>query len=127
VARLAVRSRGVAGADGDRDGAAVGRAATRGGAAVKRPLALYAVAAYAFLHVPLLVLAVFSFNASKFTVWQGFSLAWYRAAIGDRELTESAINSLIIAAVATALATAIGTLAAYGLWKRSSAWLSGSM
>ena len=42
---------------------------------MKRLLAAYAIAAYAFLHVPLLILAVFSFNASKFTVWQGFSLA----------------------------------------------------
>ena len=33
---------------------------------MKRGLALYAVGAYAFLHVPLLILAVFSFNASKF-------------------------------------------------------------
>ena len=34
-----------------------------------------------FLHVPLLILAVFSFNSSRFTVWQGFSLHWYRAAL----------------------------------------------
>jgi len=94
---------------------------------MKRGLALYAVIAYAFLHVPLLVLAVFSFNSSKFTVWQGFSMTWYRAALSDRDLLESAMNSLIIAVAATVLATVIGTLAAYGLWKKSSAVLSGSM
>jgi spermidine/putrescine transport system permease protein len=94
---------------------------------VRRGLAVYAVGAYAFLHVPLLILAVFSFNASRFTVWQGFSFSWYRAAFADRDLLESAVNSLIIAAGATAVATAIGTLAAYALWKRSSAWLSGSL
>ena len=93
---------------------------------MKRGLALYAVGAYAFLHLPLLVLAVFSFNASKFTVWQGFSLNWYRTALADRDLLESAVNSLIIAAAATAMATVIGTLAAYALWKRSSSWLAGS-
>lgn len=94
---------------------------------MKRGLALYAVIAYAFLHVPLLVLAVFSFNSSKFTVWQGFSMTWYRAALSDRDLLESAMNSLIIAVAATILATIIGTLAAYGLWKKSSTVLSGSM
>ena len=47
--------------------------------------------------MPLLILAVFSFNASRFTVWQGFSLHWYAALLQDRELIESAVNSLIIA------------------------------
>jgi spermidine/putrescine transport system permease protein len=80
-----------------------------------------------FLHVPLLILALFSLNSSKFTVWEGFSLHWYRAALGDRELLESAANSLIIAVVATMIATAIGTLAAYGLWKRASNVLSSAL
>ena len=93
---------------------------------MKRSLAVYAVGVYAFLHLPLLILAAFSFNASRFTVWQGFSFRWYQAAFADRELLESAMNSLIIAAGATVLATAIGTLAAYALWKRSSGWLAGS-
>jgi spermidine/putrescine transport system permease protein len=95
--------------------------------AMKRILPIYAVAAYLFLHVPLLILAVFSFNSSRFTVWQGFSLAWYRAAFADRDLIESSINSLIIGLSATAIATIIGTLAAYALWKRGSAWIAGSM
>ncbi len=89
-----------------------------------RPLALYAVFAYAFLHVPLAILAIFSFNKSKFTVWEGFSLQWYRF---DSDLIEASVNSLVIAVFATVLATFIGTLAAYGLWKRSSVWLAGSM
>jgi len=85
---------------------------------VKKGLALYALAAYAFLHVPLLILAVFSFNSSRFAVWQGFSLQWYGAIARDRNLMESSLNSLIIAVAATITATVIGTLAAYGLWKR---------
>ena len=94
---------------------------------IKRSLALYAAAAYAFLYLPLLVLAVFSVNASRFTVWQGFSARWYQAMFADRDLLESTVNSLIIATASTLLATAVGTLAAYALWKRSSAWLSGSL
>jgi spermidine/putrescine transport system permease protein len=94
---------------------------------MKRLLPLYAVGAYAFLHVPLLILAVFSFNASKFTVWQGFSLQWYAALAQDRDLIQAAANSLIIAVVATALATVCGTLAAYALWKRASGWISASL
>jgi spermidine/putrescine transport system permease protein len=94
---------------------------------MKGGLAVYAVAAYAFLHLPLLILAAFSFNASRFTVWQGFSFRWYVALLQDRELIESAENSLIIAAVSTVLATVLGTLAAYALWKRASGWVSGSL
>ncbi len=94
---------------------------------MKRGLAIYAAGVYAFLHVPLLILAVFSVNASRFTSWQGFSLRWYAAMLADRDLLESAGNSLVIAVVATALATVIGTLAAYALWKRSAAWLAGGL
>jgi spermidine/putrescine transport system permease protein len=94
---------------------------------VKKGLAAYAVFAYAFLHVPLLILAVFSFNSSRFAVWQGFSLQWYRAVAADANLIESSVNSLIIAVAATIAATILGTLAAYGLWKSGSSWLSGSL
>lgn len=90
-------------------------------------LGLYAAGAYAFLHLPLAVLAVFSVNASRFTNWQGFSLEWYRATLRDMHLAEATMNSLIIATAATLAATAIGTLAAYGLWKRDAPVLSTSL
>jgi len=94
---------------------------------MKRGLAVYAIAIYAFLHLPLLILAIFSVNASRFTAWQGFSLHWYRAMLADRDLLESAGNSLAIAVASTALSTVIGTLAAYALWKRASNWLAGGL
>jgi len=93
----------------------------------KHGFAFYAAAVYAFLYLPLLILAVFSVNASRFTVWQGFSARWYQAMLADQDLLESTANSLIIATASTLLATAVGTLAAYALWKRSSVWLSGSL
>jgi spermidine/putrescine transport system permease protein len=94
---------------------------------MKRGLAFYAICIYAFLHLPLLILGIFSFNASRFTNWTGLSLEWYRVMLRDRELLESAANSLLIWLAATLLATGLGTLAAYALWKRGSAWLSGSL
>jgi len=90
-------------------------------------LAIYAVGAYLFLHLPLLILSLFSFNSSRFTVWEGFSLRWYSAALHDSQLTEAALNSLIIAVVATLVSTVFGTLCAYGLWKRTSRPLAGSL
>ena len=90
-------------------------------------LSLYAVFAYLFLHLPLIILAAFSFNSSRFTVWEGFSLQWYRAAFADSQLAEAAWNSLLIGVVATILSTVIGTFCAYGLWKRSAPVLAGSL
>jgi spermidine/putrescine transport system permease protein len=90
-------------------------------------LRCYAVLAFLFLHVPVIILSIFSFNRSKFTVWEGFSLNWYRVAFADAQLGEAAWNSLVIAVVATVVSTAVGTLGAYGLWKRTSPVLSGSL
>ena len=92
-----------------------------------RALPLYAVLMFVFLHAPLLILAIFSFNSSKFTLWQGFSLRWYRAAFSNPQLVESTGNSLLIAAIATILSTILGTLCAYGLWKRRSRTLASSL
>lgn len=94
---------------------------------LSRGLALYALGAYTFLYAPLVILAAFSFNRSKFTLWEGFSLTWYRAAFQNVQLAEGAWNSLVIAAAATMLSVVIGTLCAYGLWKRSSPVLAGSL
>jgi spermidine/putrescine transport system permease protein len=92
-----------------------------------RALGIYAAAALIFLHAPLLILMAFSFNASRFTNWEGFSLRWYRAAMADPQLSEGLVNSLIIAVAAATLAKVIGTLAAYGIWKRRASVLSGSL
>ena len=92
-----------------------------------RGLAIYAALIYAFLHVPLLILIAFSFNASRFTLWEGFSLHWYGVVFRDSEMAEAAWNSVIIALVSTVISTVAGTLTAYALWKRGSRVLSGSL
>ena len=94
---------------------------------MKRWLGVYAIAFFAFLHLPLLTLAVFSFNSSKFTRWEHFSLAWYRAIFQDPQILEGTWNSVIIAFWATILSTIIGTLCAYGLWKRPNRVLTNSL
>jgi spermidine/putrescine transport system permease protein len=94
---------------------------------VRRALALYAAAAFAFLHLPLIVLGVFSFNQSRFSVWEGFSLRWYAAAFNDMQLAEATVNSLVIAFASTAISAAIGTLCAYALWKRRGPIVAGGL
>jgi spermidine/putrescine transport system permease protein len=62
------------------------------------------------------VLAVFSFNSGRHTaVWDGFTLDWYRRLLADRLLLVAVRNSLLVAAVSTAVATLLGTLAAFAL------------
>jgi len=93
----------------------------------QRLLGLYSACALIFLHAPLIVLIAFSFNSGRFTVWEGVSLRWYRAALADPQLAEGLINSAIIAFFATILSTAIGTLAAYGMWRKAAPILSGTL
>ena len=94
---------------------------------MKRALSLYAAAAFAFLYVPIIVLVVFSFNQSRFTIWTAFSLDWYRAVFNNTEMAEATWNSVVIAVDSSAISAVVGTLAAYGIWKRRSPLLTGSL
>jgi spermidine/putrescine transport system permease protein len=79
-------------------------------------LKLYAVLSYAFLYIPILILILFSFNTSKYSIkWTGFTLRWYQDLFNDRFIWEATRNTLIIATVATVVSTIIGTAAALAL------------
>ena len=70
----------------------------------------------AFLYLPIVVLVIYSFNASRLvTVWGGWSTHWYTALIDDAPLVESAFISLRLALVSATVATLLGTLAALAL------------
>jgi putrescine transport system permease protein len=72
--------------------------------------------ALAFLYVPILVLAIYSFNASRLvTVWGGWSTRWYWALLGNQQLLDSAWLSVRVAAVTATIATVLGLLAALAL------------
>jgi len=80
-----------------------------------RGLALYTLLglAYAFLYVPIVVMIVYSFNASRLvTVWGGFSTKWYGELLHDEKVLDAAWLSLKIAFANATLATVLGTLAA---------------
>jgi len=70
----------------------------------------------AFLYMPMLVLVVYSFNASKLaTVWTGFSTRWYGTLFQNQKFLDAAIISLKVALVSATLATVLGTMAAFVL------------
>ena len=71
---------------------------------------------FAFLYLPILLLAVFSFNDSRLvTVWGGFSTRWYGALFRNEPIIEAAWITLRIALVSATFATVLGTLAAVAL------------
>ncbi|MFD1935226.1 MULTISPECIES: ABC transporter permease [Nonomuraea] len=71
---------------------------------------------YVFLYAPILVLVVMSFNAGRSPyVYEGFSFKWYGVLAEDDKIMKGLVNTLIVAAGSTALATVLGTLLAVGL------------
>src|ERR1700736_6543099 len=69
-----------------------------------------------FLYLPIVILVIYSFNASRLvTVWGGWSTRWYVELINDRAMLESAWVTLRIALLSATAATVLGTLAAIAL------------
>jgi putrescine transport system permease protein len=70
----------------------------------------------AFLYLPIVILVIFSFNASRLvTVWGGWSTRWYVELFQDRAMLEAAWVTLRIAVISATAATVLGTLAAIAL------------
>ncbi len=81
-----------------------------------RWLVAITVAVYAFLHAPLLVLVVFSFNDSKFSAaWEGFTFQWYARLLERDDILDSLWVSLEVGLISTVVSTLLGTLLALGL------------
>jgi len=76
----------------------------------------YAIVLYGFIFLPVIVLVLFSFQGTLFPVppFNGPSLRWYQAALGDSRLTSALANSLMVAAASSSLAVVLGFLAAFG-------------
>ncbi len=71
-----------------------------------------------FLYVPILIMALMSFNASEFYAFPlSFTLDWYRRLSDNESILASAWLSLWIAMIVTAIATALGTAAALALFR----------
>jgi putrescine transport system permease protein len=70
----------------------------------------------AFLYLPIVVLVIYSFNASRLVaVWGGWSTRWYAELIGDAPILDAAFISIRLALVSASAATILGTLAALAL------------
>ncbi|AUZ79682.1 MULTISPECIES: ABC transporter permease subunit [Aeromonas] len=69
-----------------------------------------------FIYLPMIIMVIYSFNASKLvTVWGGWSLKWYFGLLDNKQLIGSVFRSLEIAFYTAIAAVALGTLAAFVL------------
>jgi spermidine/putrescine transport system permease protein len=84
----------------------------------------YALAIYGFIFLPVAMLILFSFQGGQIPVppFNGPSLKWYAAVLGDKRLTAGLINSLIVAITSSAVAVVIGFLAAWGFARFTLRW-----
>ena len=69
-----------------------------------------------FIYLPMVILVIYSFNASRLvTVWGGWSVKWYVGLLDNTQLMNSVTRSLEIACYTAIAAVALGTLAAFVL------------
>ena len=89
---------------------------------------VYTVLAFIFLYMPIAVLILFSFNSSNSTSeFEGFSFKWYGELFSDSATLNALKNTLILAILSAVIATLIGTMAAYGIYKMRNKHLKSSI
>jgi putrescine transport system permease protein len=80
---------------------------------------LSVVLGFAFLYLPILILIVYSFNASRLvTVWGGFSTRWYAELLQNEALMDAAWVTIRVGLLSATIATVLGTMAAIVLVRR---------
>ena len=81
------------------------------------PVIAYFGLLYGFIYLPVLVLVLFSFQASRVPIppFNGPSLKWYEAVFSDQRVMEALTNSIVVALGSSAVSVVLGFLAAYTL------------
>lgn len=87
----------------------------------RAPLAVSSAIIAAFLYLPLIVVGLFSFNASRHSAtWSGFSMQWYQSLPHNELAIDAVKNSLTLAALSALISTILGTMLGYGIFKLNS-------
>ncbi len=90
---------------------------------MKTSAKIYSGLIFIFLFAPIAILLLFSFNESKsLSVMSGFSFQWYKELFQDVNTLKAVRNTLLLAVTATAIATVMGTAAAWGIDRMRSKW-----
>lgn len=92
---------------------------------VSKKLLSAGVLVYIFLYLPIFLLIAYSFNDSRIGIsWVGFTFKWYKVLFADRQLIDAALNSVIIALIASTVSVILGTFAGVALHKYKVPYLS---
>lgn len=76
-----------------------------------------------FLYAPMVILIIYSFNASKLvTVWGGWSAKWYGELMQDQQILDAVWTSLKVAFFSASLAVVLGTMAAFVMARFKRSW-----
>ena len=79
----------------------------------RRILRAYTVILVVLLYVPIVVVAVYSFNDSRYIgPWRGFTLEWYRLLATDERAWRAVANSIMVAVASALLSIGIAAPAA---------------
>ena len=91
-----------------------------------RFLRIYMGVFFLVLFAPIALVVLFSFNSTRsLQNFDGFSLRWYEQFFESESLRDSLLASIQIALITMLVATAIGTLLAYGLVRARARWSGG--
>lgn len=83
---------------------------------------IYLVLVFIFLYAPIFALALFSFNDSKSMArWNGFTFKWYKQLFQNERIISALITTVVVAVLASTIATIIGTISAIGINKMKGA------
>jgi putative spermidine/putrescine transport system permease protein len=82
---------------------------------------IWTVGVVLFLHIPIVIIILYAFNASVVQGWPitDWTTNWFGPAIHDGEFQQALFLSLKAAALATGIAMVLGTLAAFALYRAS--------
>jgi putative spermidine/putrescine transport system permease protein len=89
--------------------------------ATRAGLWIWTIGVVLFLHLPIVIIILYAFNASVVQGWPitDWTTKWFGPAIHDGEFQDALILSLKAAALATGIAMVLGTLAAFALYRAS--------
>lgn len=84
----------------------------------------YLAAGYTFIFLPVVVLVLFSFTSRDIPLppFEGPSLQWYQRILSNDRMVDALVNSVILAAVSSLVATTLGFLGAYGIARYTTRW-----
>ena len=89
---------------------------------------VYTTLIFLFLFAPIIILLVFSFNSgNSLSVFEGFSLYWYKELFQDTNTLAALKNTLILALCAALISTVMGTAAAVGINKLRNRYMKAAM